>query len=250
MMMDTHIHTKYSKDADSLATFEAYINRALELNISHLIFTDHHDIDPAHPLFKIPIDYDMYVKDFEKIKKNSKVKVSLGVEVGYQTHVKDEIKTFLNMYPFEFVILSIHYIEKKDLYSGEYFKGKTKFEAYDLYFKTCLEAILEIDDFHTFGHLDYIPRYAPYDDYVYEDHKDRIDLILKALISKGKMLEINTSGFVTEKRMYPKIDMIDRYFELGGTYISIGSDAHNVNELGRYFDLIPKKYLDKMYVRG
>jgi len=249
-MMDRHIHTYYSKDADIDATFEGYIHRALELNITHLTFTDHHDIDPAHPLFKVPIDYDEYIKRFNEIKKTSKIDISLGVEVGYQSHVKEEIKTFLKSYPFEFVILSVHYIEKKDLYTGEYFKGKDAFEAYDLYFKTCLEAIQNIDDFHTFGHLDYIPRYAPYEDYEYHEHKETIDLILKALISKGKMLEINTSGFVTEKRMYPKKEVIDRYFELGGRFITIGSDAHRISELGRYFDLIPKKYLDKVYVRG
>ena len=249
-MMDTHIHTHYSKDADVDATFEGYIKRALELNITHLTFTDHHDIDPAHPLFIVPVDYDQYIKEFNEIKKTSKVVVSLGVEVGYQSHVKEELKTFLKKYPFEYVILSVHYIEKKDLYTGEYFNGKGPFEAYDIYFKTCLEAIQHIDDFHTFGHLDYIPRYAPYEDYKYHEHKETIDLILKALISKGKMLEINTSGFVTEKRMYPKIEVIDRYFELGGRFITLGSDAHRISELGRYFDLIPKKYLDKVVVRG
>lgn len=250
MTIDSHIHTNHSKDADIHATFEAYIERALELNITHLIFTDHHDIDPAHPLFKNPIDYDNYVKAFKSMKQTSKINVSLGVEVGYQEHVKEELKTFLKTYPFEFVILSIHYLEKKDLYTGEFFTGKTAFEAYQIYFKTCLEAVLNIDDFHTFGHLDYIPRYAPYGDYNYQVHQEIIDSILIALISKGKMLELNTSGYVTEHRMYPKLEVVDRYFELGGKYITIGSDAHHINELGRYFDLIPKKYLDKVFVRG
>lgn len=237
---DTHIHTHYSKDADSNATFEGYIKKALELQLTSLTFTDHHDIDPAHPLFKDPIDFNAYYQNFLKVKKTSPIPIHFGVEVGYQSHVKDELKAFLKNYPFEHVILSIHYLDKKDLYTQAYFQGKTKQESYQTYFEACLEAILEIDDFNAFGHLDYIPRYAPFDDYQYEDFKDIIDQILIALIKKEKALEINTSGFVTEKRAYPKEEVIKRYLELGGTKLTYGSDAHRVEELGRYFDQIKK----------
>ena len=234
-MKDTHLHTHYSKDASHDATFEAYIKKALALGFTSLTFTDHHDIDPAHPLFKEPIDFDAYIKDLNRVKKTSPIPIYLGVEVGYQRHVKEEIKAFIKRYPFEHVILSVHYLEKKDLYTKEFFKGKTKEEAYDIYFKTCLEAIETIDDFTTFGHLDYIPRYAPYDDYDYVIHKEIIDKILNALIKKDKALEINTSGFVTEKRQYPKDEVILRYIELGGKKFTYGSDAHDVKDLGRYF---------------
>ena len=239
-MKDTHIHTHYSKDASKDATFEAYIKKALELGVTSLTFTDHHDIDPAHPLFKEPIDFDAYIKDFLQVQKTSPLPIHLGVEVGYQRHVKEEIKTFIKKYPFEHVILSVHYLEKKDLYTQVFFKGKTKKEAYDIYFKTCLEAILEIDDFTTFGHLDYIPRYAPYDDYDYQTHQEAIDEILKALIKKDKALEINTSGFVTEKRQYPKDEVIARYLKLGGKKFTYGSDAHDVKDLARYFEHIKR----------
>ena len=235
-MKDTHIHTHYSKDASKDATFEAYIKKALELGVTSLTFTDHHDIDPAHPLFKEPIDFDAYIKDFHQVKKTSPIHIHLGVEVGYQRHVKEEIQAFIKKYPFEHVILSVHYLEKKDLYTQVFFKGKTKKEAYDIYFNTCLEAILEIDDFTTFGHLDYIPRYAPYDDYDYKTHQEIIDAILQALIKKNKALEMNTSGFVTEKRQYPKNEVIARYIELGGKKFTYGSDAHDVKDLARYFE--------------
>ena len=64
-------------------------------------------------------------------------------------------------------------------------KHKTKEEAYDIYFKVCLEAVTEIDDFTTFGHLDYIPRYAPFGDYDFETHKNVIEKILQVIIKKN-----------------------------------------------------------------
>lgn len=241
---DHHIHTHYSKDADPQATFLAYIKKAKELGLKAITFTDHHDIDPAHPLFKIPIDFDTYIEDFLSIPKDDSLQVRLGVEIGYQKHVVNEIKDFLNKYPFQYVILSVHYIEKKDLYTGEYFKGKTQQDAYQMYFETCLEAIQSGIPFDTLGHLDYIPRYAPYGDYEYASHKQIIDTILLSLIQHNKHLEINTSGFLTEKRMYPKIEVIKRYIELGGTRLILGSDAHNIKSLGQFFNDIPQEILN------
>ncbi len=235
---DTHLHTHYSKDADPNATFSAYIQKAIERGLTSLTFTDHHDIDPAHPLFKDPIDFKAYYQDFLSIKATSPIMIHFGVEVGYQSHTQDALKLFLKSYPFEHVILSVHYVDKQDLYTQQFFQGKTKQQAYQRYFEACLEAVTTIDDFDTFGHLDYIPRYAPFGDYEYETYRAILDQILTVLIAKNKALEINTSGFVTEGRTYPRVEVIKRYQALGGTKFTYGSDAHHVDQLGRYFDLI------------
>jgi histidinol-phosphatase (PHP family) len=235
---DSHIHTRYSADADQDVTFEDYIKRAKELGLSELAFTDHVDIDAVHPLFHKQIDYDVYLKDFRQVQTNTDFPIRLGVEIGYQSHVVEETNAFLDRYPFEFVILSIHYLEKKDLYTQEYFEGKTKEEAYQIYFETLLDAVQTMDKFDVVGHLDYIPRYSPYEDYEYEEYKEIIDQILQTVIAKGKGIEINASGFKTEGRMYPKVEVIKRYLELGGTNITLGSDAHRISELGRNFDEI------------
>jgi histidinol-phosphatase (PHP family) len=232
---DAHVHTNYSPDASRDATFKTYITKAKEIGIKEIIFTDHHDIDAIHPLFENPIDYDEYIKEFKKVKKETNFSMILGVEVGYQSHTTRELEQFLDRYPFEYVILSVHYIEKKDLYTQEYFQNKTKEESYITYFKTCLEAIENTKSFDTFGHLDYITRYSPYGDYSFLEYQEYIDPILKALIKKNINLEINTSGYKTENRSYPKQEVINRYIELGGKNIIYGSDAHSVEELGRNF---------------
>lgn len=233
---DSHIHTNYSPDADKTATFKAYINKAIELGLTEITFTDHVDFDAVHPLFHEMIDYDEYIKEFEIVKKDSPIQIKLGVEIGYQKHMKDKINTFLKKYSFDYVILSIHYIDKKDLYTQEFFKGKTKKEAYKKYFDTCIDAINDISLFDAFGHLDYITRYSGLGGYSYLDYKDQIDSILRLLISKGKTIEINTSGFRYEDRTYPNPVIIQRFLELGGTSIKLGSDAHNVNDLAHKFN--------------
>ncbi len=234
--IDTHVHTNYSPDADKDATFTSYINRAKQLGLEEIVFTDHVDFDAAHPLFKDDIDYDKYIQEFTQVKDSTRdIVLTLGVEIGYQTHMLSKINEFLNRYPFEHIILSIHYIEKKDLYTREYFEGKTKKEAFTIYFEKVLEAVREMDMFNVVGHLDYIPRYSGFGDYEYEDYKEIIDQILQVLIDKNKGIEINTSGFDYEKRQYPKQEVVNRFIELGGKTIVLGSDSHRVSELSRYY---------------
>lgn len=235
---DAHIHTKYSPDADKDATFDTYTAKAKECGIEELIFTDHLDLDPAHPLFKNPIDYTLYFKDYNQRNRIDGVTTKIGIEIGYQPHTIQETMNIVNSYPFEYVILSIHYIDKMDLYTKEFFQGKTKKEAYQRYFELCLEAIQNTPRFDTFGHLDYIPRYSELGDFDFEDYKDIIDKVLIELIQRNKNLEINTSGFLTENRQYPQHKIINRYIELGGKKLILGSDSHRVSELGRYFDLV------------
>jgi histidinol-phosphatase (PHP family) len=233
---DFHLHTAYSPDADRKATFADYLVRAKEKGIQSVAFTDHLDIDPAHPLFLKQIDYDRYFSELDAVMKTSEIKVRRGIEIGYQRHVKDETNLFLKRYPFDFVILSIHYLEKKDFHTGEYHRNKTKKEAYQRYFEACLDAVQTIDRFDVFGHLDHITRYGTYGDYVYNDYRAIIDLILMALIERKKGIEINTSGYRHEGRLYPKKDVIRRFLELGGNQMTIGSDAHSILDLGRDFE--------------
>lgn len=233
---DAHVHTNFSPDADPNATFNAYIEEANNKGIEEIIFTDHFDLDPAHPLFETPIDYELYFKDYNNRKKVNGVTTKVGIEIGYQSHTIDDTMVLLKNYPFEYVILSVHYIDKLDLYTKEFFEGKSKFEAYRRYFEVCLEAIKNTPIFDAFGHLDYIPRYSELGDFEYEDYKDLIDLILIELVNRNKVLEINTSGYVSNKRPYPSKVIVDRFLELGGQKINIGSDSHKVSELARYFD--------------
>lgn len=233
---DNHIHTYYSPDADPKATFEAYIQQAIQLGLTEITFTDHVDFDAAHPLFHNMIQYEAYIEEFNAVKQNALIPIHLGVEIGYQEHMKDTINQFLETYSFDYVILSIHYIDKKDLYTGEFFQQKTKEEAYTKYFETCINAVLDIPYFDAFGHLDYITRYSQMGDYEYQEYRELIDELLQSIISQNKGIEINTSGLSYENRLYPKPAIINRFLELGGTKIYMGSDAHNVQSLGRSFD--------------
>ena len=64
------------------------------------------------------------------------------------------------------------------------------------------------------------------------------DKILAALAERGKALEINTSGIRKGLGyLVPHDYYVRRFKELGGKYITIGSDAHTCHDVGSDIDV-------------
>ena len=235
-IIDHHMHTNYSPDADPKATMEEYIKSAKEKGIEGVMFTDHVDFDFPSPLFDEMTDYVKYYKEVELLRKKEDFNVFMGVEIGYQPHLNQRMTDFLKSYPFDFVICSIHVGDGLDFYNGDFFKGKTQAEAYMRYYEIVLEAVQSYDDYDVFGHIDYIIRYGGFLNRTYKlkDYAQIIDKILETIIRKGKGIEINTSGHRYGLGvLHPGIDLLKRYKELGGKIITFGSDTHKIKD---YYD--------------
>ncbi|MCT4597198.1 MAG: histidinol-phosphatase HisJ family protein [Vallitalea sp.] len=236
---DFHTHTDFSGDCEF--PMEIMIEHAINNNFKKLCFTDHFDYDFPSTELSFQLDIPAYYNKFMELKEkyNSKIDLLFGIEVGIQPHIYDVIIKTINKYPFDFVIGSTHVINKQDPYCGEYYKNKTKKEAYDKYLKEILYNVNNFNDYNVYGHLDYIIRYGNYEDkkLYYKDYSDIIDAILLKIIESNHGIEINTSGYRQNfKEPHPNVDIIKRYGELGGEIITIGSDSHNPEHLAYNFD--------------
>jgi histidinol-phosphatase (PHP family) len=61
--------------------------------------------------------------------------------------------------------------------------------------------------------------------------------VLKLIISKGKGIEINTSGLrQAPMETMPGVDVLKFYHELGGEILTIGSDAHRAEDVAEGID--------------
>jgi histidinol-phosphatase (PHP family) len=58
---------------------------------------------------------------------------------------------------------------------------------------------------------------------------------LKLLIESGKGLEINTSGSAPRPAPFPGSFLLKLYRDSGGEIVTIGSDAHSENDVGKGF---------------
>lgn len=237
-MYDSHIHSKFSTDSHMEAIDAC--QRAVEIGLEGLVFTDHVDFDFPDFDDNLLIDLDQYFEFFRKLQNNWKEKldIRIGIEIGFQPHLLFQINEVLNKYKFDFVINSVHIIDHMDPYTGEFFRGKTQHQAYERYLQEILYSITSYDDFDIIGHIGYVARYGAFEDkpLKYKDYSDIIDEILIAAITKGKGIELNTSGLRSDLHSpIPGYDVFDRYFELGGEIVTIGSDSHFVDHIGHSF---------------
>lgn len=240
-MFDSHVHSNFSGDCEMDA--EIAINKSLEIGLEGLSFTDHLDYDYPDYDDVFLIDFEKYSDYFDslKLKYKNKIKVSKGIEIGLQPHVIDDTLKVVNAYNFDFVIYSIHVVDKLDLHNGDFCKNKTKAEAYSRYFQVLVDTLSLYDNFDVIGHLDLIRRYGCYDNRTisYNDFIDILDTLLTKVISMGKGIEINASGFrYNLNSPMPDFEIVKRYKELGGEIITTGSDAHTVEYVGYKFNYL------------
>jgi histidinol-phosphatase (PHP family) len=214
--------------------------KAIELGLSGLVFTDH--VDYNYPDFDndFLIDMDQYFEYFRKLQNlwKNKLNILIGIEMGFQPQVIDKINETISNYPFDFVINSVHIIDHTDPYTGKFFRGKTQQQAYERYLQEILCSINDFENYDIIGHIGYAARYGNFQDkrLRYNDYSDILDQILKAVIRNGKGIELNTSGLRTDLHSsIPGYDIFDRYYELGGEIVTVGSDSHFKEHLGHSF---------------
>jgi histidinol phosphate phosphatase HisJ family len=236
-MFDSHTHTTYSIDSEMNA--EDATKKAAELGLEGIAFTDHMDIDyPGDEEFNFSIqDYSRYIDDL-KNKYSDKIKVLKGIEIGVQPHVTAKNIEFSLSTDFDFIIASIHIIDRMDPYTGEFYIGRTKEDAFTRYLEAIYEGTLTFKNYDVIGHIGYIRRYGDIKDrsMFYKDYSDILDKILKQVIQDGKGIEVNTSGLRgILGSTIPDESILTRYRELGGEIITIGSDAHAAKDIGSDF---------------
>ena len=241
ILCDSHVHSKNSFDGES--TVLEICNSAVEKGISAVTITDHMEA----PEIRLG-DRSVYgnavkqitqsVKDVETLAPEFEGRVRLlrGMELGEPMHMPKLTKRAMEIADFDFILASVHNLkDMEDFYYLEYNSRNTD-ELLRMYFDELLDTA-ENADFDSLAHLTYPLRYVcertdikvDLDKYI-----DAIDSIFKALIKREKALEINTSGlFKKIAATMPDINLVRRFRELGGKYITIGSDAHNCNDLAQ-----------------
>ena len=181
--------------------------------------------------------------DAEELKSGSSVEKEMYAEKVKNAFRKawNAYKEYVSSYPFDFVIGSVHVVNRMDPYYGEFFEDKTDAEAYRQAFLETLTDIRAIKDFDVLGHIDYIVRYGKEKEkyYSYTKFSDEIDEILKYLIAHGKGIELNTAGFKYGLGFcHPHPDILKRYCELGGEIITIGADGHKPEHIAYDFEKV------------
>ncbi|MGB0717160.1 MAG: histidinol-phosphatase HisJ family protein [Phycisphaerae bacterium] len=245
-LFDQHLHSWHS--FDSKADPEENVKSALEKGLAGLTFTEHYDL---HPDDRPSCCYDeskmAATIDALRATYGGQIFIGKGIEICYQPEFINEVVDFLRRHEFDMVILSVHYFAGHGLHRQGSWQGRTTADITRAYFETVLDAVRFCErlhdqvgqTFHVLGHLDLVKRYASRwrDDYDIAAASSLIADILQTCLRANLIPEINTSGIRQNVgAAMPGQDIVTRYAELGGTSMSLGSDAHLSDHIGADFD--------------
>ncbi len=233
-MFDFHMHSRVSFDGHDSG--EVLARAAAAVGLKEICFTDHIDYDPLGTMPDMAFDTAAYNAEYDALEIPG-LKIRRGMEFGLARDNAAQFREDLKRRHFDFVLGSIHFVDDLDVYFEPFWQDKTVFQAERRYLEETLACVQVHDDFDVLAHLTYIaktrshhaPRPVPY-----AEHRELIDEILRVVAAKGKGLEMNTSGVDRCGGFLPTKDYFQRFKELGGEIVTVGSDAHTADRVGQY----------------
>lgn len=233
-MFDFHMHSRVS--FDSSADPMAMVAAAEKAGLREICFTDHLDYDPLDPAHKLTFDTAYYNQVYDSLHSPT-VQIRRGMEFGMLPDNRETFQRDLQRRHFDFVIGSVHFTGGLDPYFPEFWADKTVAEATLMNLRETLLCVRAHEDFDVLGHITYLSKtqYNPEKKPIaLSDHRDLVDEIFKTLIAKGKGIEINTSGVDICGAYLPDRAYLERFRQLGGEIVTVGSDAHAPGRVGQY----------------
>lgn len=231
---DMHTHSSFSFDADYDPA--QMLDGAARQGLKQICFTDHVDFyDPSD--IHLPDFSARHMRLAELRSQFPQLTIWEGAEISMATDAScaRNAVAALNGAELDLIIGSVHTIGPENVWEDSFYASRTREAAYRLYLETILQALDSLPQLDVLGHYDFVAHYAPYGDRAmhYTDAPDVFDGIFHWLVARGKTLEINTSAWESDQPW--GLDILRRFRELGGRFVTIGSDSHNPRNLGRRF---------------
>ena len=214
------------------------------MGLQGIAITDH--LDPLWPDDEFPsiLDVPAYEEALTSAEKTAydiapDFQFAKGIELGLMP-VPEAISICAETvtgFPYDFVIASVHSSPVTPIDLPPFLVGRSVEEINDEYYSLLIESIKSYKNYDVLGHLNAIDRYT--DNYAPEGvYMPYVDEILRIAISDGKGIEINTSAFRygIADRGTPSQAILNRFKELGGEIVTLGSDAHKSSDIGTYLN--------------
>jgi len=247
---DNHIHTQFSWDTRSRSSMVRACERALEVGVPAVAFTEHvdftdwgaadqpmNDVAEARAKGNIePLDVESYIASVHECRERfPDLRILSGIEAGEPHLFVGGVADVLGRATFDRILGSLHSLGRDGLLTG--LEGQlSSASAYEVVREYCAELIRLIegsDVFEVLAHFDLPRRHwtssaGPYEEANVEDEHRAV---FRALAGSGRILEINTASPLASATA------MGWWYDEGGGAVSFGSDAHVPQRVGDRFDV-------------
>lgn len=235
--IDFHLHAEFSYDS-SIQSSEL-LPLAIQKSYSAIAFTEHLDLLPQELGYFGLKSLHQYIKQINNLKAMyPQIKVLCGIEIGDYHQVKDFALSLLNMYHFDLILGSVHFLSDHTNVAIKLPNALSPTQIEDYYRQNLsLVSTCQID---VLAHLGVYKRY-------YDTKPDEsfclplLKEIFGIMIERKIALELNFSCFrKVYHRLLPEPEQIKLYHDMGGRLISIGSDSHQLEHFDDHYDEVIK----------
>ncbi|MGC9356303.1 MAG: histidinol-phosphatase [Anaerolineae bacterium] len=236
-MFDLHVHTHHSCDASP--TMAEMAEEALRRGLEGIAFSDHMEWVPEDEATGY-LKPDLYFAELEatRARYGDQLEILAGLEVGNSHQYLSEARDFLKAWPWDYVLGSAHWADGLPMWQSVAFEDGMEV-AYARYFRE-VAALAAEGEYDVLAHFDLVVRdsWALYQRTCpTEGYAADIREALRAVVERGKGLEVNTSPMSKGlSEPSPSLMILRWYRELGGEILTFGSDAHRSPEVGQHFE--------------
>ena len=234
---DYHLHNEISFDSEAKLLDQC--EEALRKGLSEIALTNHYELDFVLQGKDAGIDFDAEEKLILEAKKayEGRLSVLRGIEIGQPAYDLQAARELMAARPYDVVLGSMHNgLGGLDFYymrSEDYTDDELRIIWLD--YVNQLREVAELAEVDVLTHILYPLRYLDESRrYCFNPTKEQFEPIFRALIQRGIALEINTAAVRkgTFARPDPGLEFLKFYRELGGEYLTVGSDAHVAEDVG------------------
>ena len=231
---DYHVHSDISNDSD--ASMWEMVQAEAAAGMDVVCFTNHCDLFRWQDGTPYPRCREIAGESAAKLRETQQahalpIEVRLGIELG-EGHRDPALAAQLAADPaLDFVLGSLHLIPG---YGDLYVQNYDSLARCDFFFDLYLDELMQIaplDYYDVLAHMGYGRRYmwrAGMDAAMtLARFGDKIEQVLRAVVDKGKGLELNCSGIRDGCGPFPSEEILRLYRALGGETVTVGSDAHS-----------------------
>jgi histidinol-phosphatase (PHP family) len=239
VIVDYHMHLRNGRGeiAHDTGSVEPFVEAARRAGVDEIGFTEHvYYFRQTRSLWTVPYQTERCVYDIESYveavvqARGRGLPVKLGLEVDYVPGREKETRELLEPYPWDYLLGSVHFID------GLGVDGEPRLldavgveEAWQRYFDA-LGAAARSGLFDSLSHPDLVKIFGERDDSF--DYAAVVDTIAES----GVAVEVSTAGLHKPVgELYPHPVLLTACRERG-IPVTLGSDAHFPDVVGRDFD--------------
>lgn len=228
MIFDSHVHTTLSADADT--TIAEAIRVAEEKGIG-LVVTDHMDWDFPAPFPDFRADLKRLFREYGPLRNE---RVLLGIELGMTRGSIVQCREIAASHPFDFLLGSVHVLDGREV-DGALYREREAHEIYREYLREAAQLVQQID-VDALAHVDY-PLRSTSEELLFSDYESEFRALFDVMLARNVCLELNASRLGNPAAYANLRDIYRAYQAQGGRYVTLGSDAHEPQEIADNFAL-------------